>query len=214
MHRTPTLDAVLKAVTRLASRVALASTAILLPLTSWSVIRRPTFPKLGSACARWTGLRATLIREHDLHEAANPGSLPRASTALFPGGLPDGHGHNWHSVRETPRCGRADEAMLRGAKWGAAVMAIGMAVAVVPAATASASIEKSSVCKAYKAEENKQLKASSNLSKVYESGNWSKIQYALLSTFSRGSECRKGVRRVSERRVLQGEERRAGGTQA
>jgi hypothetical protein len=62
-------------------------------------------------------------------------------------------------------------------------MAIAMAVAVVPAATASATIEKSSVCKAYKAEENKQLKASANLTKVYESGNWSKIQKALLSTF-------------------------------
>jgi len=66
----------------------------------------------------------------------------------------------------------------------AVAMAIVTAVAVMPAVTASASIAKSTVCKAYTAEENKQEKSESGLEKVYESGNWSKIQKALLSSFS------------------------------
>ena len=74
--------------------------------------------------------------------------------------------------------------MLRGAKLGAAVMAIGMALAVVPAATASAGVEKSSICKVYTAEQTKQTKSEAGLNKVYASGKWSKIQKALLSTFS------------------------------
>jgi len=63
-------------------------------------------------------------------------------------------------------------------------MAIGMALAVVPAATASASIEKSSICKAYSSEEAKQTKASSNLAKEMESGNWNAIKKTLLATFN------------------------------
>jgi hypothetical protein len=74
--------------------------------------------------------------------------------------------------------------MLRGAKLGAGVMAIGMALAVVPAATASASIEKSSICKAYNAEVAKQTKASTNLAKEMESGNWNTIKKTLLATFN------------------------------
>jgi hypothetical protein len=74
--------------------------------------------------------------------------------------------------------------MLRGVRLGAGVMAIGMALAVVPAATASASVEKSSICKAYSAEEAKQTKASANLAKEMESGNWSTIKKTLLSTFN------------------------------
>jgi ribosome-associated toxin RatA of RatAB toxin-antitoxin module len=63
-------------------------------------------------------------------------------------------------------------------------MAVGMALAVVPAATASASIEKSSICKAYKTEVTKQTKASANVAKEMESGKWSEIKAALLSTFN------------------------------
>jgi hypothetical protein len=59
-----------------------------------------------------------------------------------------------------------------------------MALAAVPAATASASIEKSSICKVYTAEQNKQAKSETGLAKIYASGNWAKIQKALLSTFN------------------------------
>jgi hypothetical protein len=59
-----------------------------------------------------------------------------------------------------------------------------MALAAVPAATASASVEKSSICKAYKSEEAKQTKASTNLAKEMESGNWSAIKKTLLATFN------------------------------
>lgn len=74
--------------------------------------------------------------------------------------------------------------MLRGAKLGAGVMAVGMALAVVPAATASASVEKSSICKAYKAEESKQTAASTKLATEMESGNWSAVKKALLASFN------------------------------
>jgi hypothetical protein len=63
-------------------------------------------------------------------------------------------------------------------------LALAMAVALVPAATASASIEKSAVCQAYKSEATKQLKGSTNLAKEMESGNWSSIKGALLGTFN------------------------------
>jgi hypothetical protein len=60
----------------------------------------------------------------------------------------------------------------------------GLALALVPAATASASIEKSAVCQAYKSEVTKQAKGSANLAKEMESGKWSSIRGALLATFN------------------------------
>jgi trehalose/maltose hydrolase-like predicted phosphorylase len=74
--------------------------------------------------------------------------------------------------------------MLQWAKLGAGAMAIGVAMAVWPAASASAGVEKSSICTAYKAEEAKQVKASTALTKDIESGNWATIQKAMLSTFA------------------------------
>jgi hypothetical protein len=64
------------------------------------------------------------------------------------------------------------------------MIVVGLAVALVPAATASASMEKSAVCRAYKSEVTKQTKGSSNLAKEMESGNWSSIKGALLATFN------------------------------
>jgi hypothetical protein len=80
--------------------------------------------------------------------------------------------------------------LLRPARLGAGTIVVGLAVALalalalVPAANASASIEKSSVCKAYKSEETTQTKGSANLAKEMESGKWSSIKGALLATFT------------------------------
>jgi hypothetical protein len=64
------------------------------------------------------------------------------------------------------------------------MLVVGLALALVPAATASASIEKSAVCRAYNSEVTKQTKGSANLAKDMESGNWSSIRGALLATFN------------------------------
>jgi hypothetical protein len=64
------------------------------------------------------------------------------------------------------------------------MLVVGLTLALMPAATASASIEKSSVCAAYKTEVTKQTKGSANLAKEMESGNWATIKGALLSTFN------------------------------
>jgi hypothetical protein len=84
--------------------------------------------------------------------------------------------------------------MLR-TKIGAGILALGLATAVWPVSTASASVAtvatvatvaKSSLCTAYKGEQAKEESASTSLEKVMASGKWSKIQKAMLSTF--GSE--------------------------
>jgi hypothetical protein len=74
--------------------------------------------------------------------------------------------------------------MFHRAKLWTALLAVGVGMAIVPVTTASATVAKSSICKAYTAEQNKQLKASSALEKDITSNNWSKVQKALLSTFS------------------------------
>jgi hypothetical protein len=83
---------------------------------------------------------------------------------------------------------KVDETMLQRAKLGVGVIATGLAlvlaVAVLPAATASASIERSSICKAYKAEETKSINAGAALGKDIESGNYAAIKKALLATFN------------------------------
>jgi hypothetical protein len=80
-------------------------------------------------------------------------------------------------------------AMLRQrAKVGVGVVATGLALvlalAVIPAVTASASIYTSSICKAAKAEEAKSAKGTASLTKAMESGNWPVIQKKLLSIFN------------------------------
>ncbi len=74
--------------------------------------------------------------------------------------------------------------MLRRARLGMGMLAVGLALALLPAATASATVEKSSLCKAYQAEVAKQTKASGTVAKEMESGKWSSIKSALLSTFN------------------------------
>jgi hypothetical protein len=74
--------------------------------------------------------------------------------------------------------------MFHGAKLWAAAVAVVATMAVIPVTTASATIAKSSICKAYTAEQNKELKASNALEKDITSSNWAKVQKALLSTFS------------------------------
>jgi hypothetical protein len=74
--------------------------------------------------------------------------------------------------------------MLNRAKLCGALLAVVVATAVLPVATASATLAKSSVCKAYKTEEAKQLKSSSALVKDVESGNWAVIKKDLLATFN------------------------------
>jgi hypothetical protein len=69
------------------------------------------------------------------------------------------------------------------AKLCAGLLAALVTMAVLPAATASATLAKSSVCKAYKSEVSKQSKATNALTKDIESGNWASIKTALLGTF-------------------------------
>jgi hypothetical protein len=73
--------------------------------------------------------------------------------------------------------------MLSRASLFVALLAAVVGLAILPAATASATVAKSALCKSYTAEENKQLKASAALGKEMESGNWASIKTALLSTF-------------------------------
>jgi hypothetical protein len=78
--------------------------------------------------------------------------------------------------------------LVQRAKVGMAVMATGLALvlalAVVPAVTASATIATSSICKAYKSEVAKSTKGTASLTKSMESGNWPVIQKKLLSIFN------------------------------
>ncbi len=69
------------------------------------------------------------------------------------------------------------------AKLCAALLVVVVTMAILPAATASASLAKSSVCKAYKSEVSKESKATNALTKDLESGNWASIKTALLATF-------------------------------
>ena len=73
--------------------------------------------------------------------------------------------------------------MLFRAKLYVALLAAAVGLALLPAATASATVAKSALCNSYKSEENKQLKASTALEKKIESGNWTSIKSALLATF-------------------------------
>ncbi len=96
--------------------------------------------------------------------------------------------------------------MLQSAKIGIGIAALGMAVALVPAASASASVSGvdavhsvsalgiSSQCKAYKADGEAAEKADgSALVKAIESGNWADAQKALLSSFNNETSAEKTV---------------------
>ena len=65
------------------------------------------------------------------------------------------------------------------------MLAVGVALALLPTATASAALEKSAVCKAYTTEINQQTKGGAGLAKEMESGNWPAVQKALLATFGK-----------------------------
>jgi hypothetical protein len=82
--------------------------------------------------------------------------------------------------------------VLNRAKVGIGVATIGMALSLVPALSASASIarsasiQKSGLCKAYTADQKAELKTStgSALEKAIEAGNFTAVKKALLSSFA------------------------------
>ncbi len=74
--------------------------------------------------------------------------------------------------------------MLRRARLGIGMLAVGLTLALLPAATASATVEKSALCKAYQSEVAKQTKASATVAKEMASGKWSTVKKALLATFN------------------------------
>ena len=69
------------------------------------------------------------------------------------------------------------------AKLCGALLAVVVATAVLPVATASATLARSSVCKAYETEKAKEAKSSTALDKDVESGNWALIKKDLLAAF-------------------------------
>jgi hypothetical protein len=73
--------------------------------------------------------------------------------------------------------------MLFRVKLCGALLAVVVAMAVLPMATASATLARSSVCKSYETEVAKQTKSSAALEKDIESGNWAVIKKDLLATF-------------------------------
>jgi hypothetical protein len=93
------------------------------------------------------------------------------------------------NTRSTLR--RADETMVRKAKLGIVLLAIGMGLTLVPAVTASAAVETSAICKAYNADVKLQSKATAGLAKEMASGKWSSIQKALLTEFNRNASAEK-----------------------
>jgi hypothetical protein len=74
--------------------------------------------------------------------------------------------------------------MLSRAKLWVVLLAAVVGLAVLPAATASATVAKAALCTAYKTQEAKETKASDSIDKEMESGNWASLKKALLSTFN------------------------------
>jgi hypothetical protein len=81
--------------------------------------------------------------------------------------------------------------MVRKAKLGMILLAIGMGLTLVPTVTASAAVETSAICKAYSTDVKLQSKASTALAKQLASGKWSSIQKALLTEFSHQTNAEK-----------------------
>jgi hypothetical protein len=73
--------------------------------------------------------------------------------------------------------------VLSRAKLCGALSALVVAMAVLPVAAASATLGESSICKAYKAEETKDVKASAALAKDVDSDKWAVIKKDLLAAF-------------------------------
>jgi hypothetical protein len=93
----------------------------------------------------------------------------------------------------TERIGKVETTMLNRAKIGIGVATIGMALSVIPALSASASVKASAtlrsnaLCGDYKSQlksEDSSTTSGSALEKAYTSGKWSEIQKALLSSYS------------------------------
>jgi hypothetical protein len=74
--------------------------------------------------------------------------------------------------------------MVRKARIGMGMLALGLALTLVPTVTASAAVEKSAVCQAYAKDVNTQTKGSTALAKQLESGNWATAQKALLKALN------------------------------
>jgi hypothetical protein len=87
--------------------------------------------------------------------------------------------------------------MLRRAKLEIGTLLVGVALAMttamalLPATTASATVEKSSLCQAYNAEVKQQSKGSAALEREMASGKWSSMQKALLGTFNKEANAEK-----------------------
>jgi hypothetical protein len=87
--------------------------------------------------------------------------------------------------------------MLRRAKLELGTLVVGVALAMttalalLPATPASATVEKSSLCKAYTAEVKQQSKGSAALEREMASGKWSSMQKALLGTFNKEANAEK-----------------------
>jgi hypothetical protein len=74
--------------------------------------------------------------------------------------------------------------MLYRARLATVLMAAGVGLAVWPAASASATLSRSSTCKAYAAAEAKQARAGTALQQAITNDTWAKVQKLLLSTFA------------------------------
>jgi hypothetical protein len=86
---------------------------------------------------------------------------------------------------------KEDETIVRKVRLGIYPVAIGMGLTLVPAVTASATVETSAVCKAYNTDVKLQSKGSAALAKQIASGKWSSIQKALLTEFSQRASAEK-----------------------
>jgi hypothetical protein len=73
----------------------------------------------------------------------------------------------------------------------AVALAAAMGLALLPATTASATVAKSSLCKAYNAEVKQQQKGSAAFEREMASGKWASMQKALLATFNKEANAEK-----------------------
>jgi hypothetical protein len=84
------------------------------------------------------------------------------------------------------------------ARIGIGVVTVGMAMALVPAASSSAAIHStkgtnpgSTLCKLEKTEAASESKSSASLEKAIEAGNWTKAKKEMLSDFGEGTAIEK-----------------------
>jgi hypothetical protein len=84
-------------------------------------------------------------------------------------------------LRRAKLCGEFATVRVTTVVTAVSIAAAAMTMAIVPATPASAALAKSSVCKAYSAEEKRQAKASAALEKEIASGSWATIKKDLLA---------------------------------